>query len=157
MKKGFLFSMLFFAGLSACHTQQKAQATPTAITTTSTTAPVQTPVTPSAPAPPFATWDKKMIELGKVKKGEKRTMFFEFTNTSGKDAQIDLIDACDCTTTDYPRGVIPPGGKARVDVIFNSADKEESETIDVRLIFKQIDAKGNPVMDLIQYKFDLEK
>ncbi|MEI6410171.1 MAG: DUF1573 domain-containing protein [Bacteroidota bacterium] len=155
MKKGFLFSMLFFAGLSACHTQEKTQATPKTIAPASIGSVAPTP--PSAQAPAFVTWDKKMIELGKVKKGEKRSMFFEFTNTSGKDAQIDLIDACDCTTTDYPRGVIAPGGKGRVDVIFNSAEKEESETIDVRLIFKQMDAKGNPMMDVVQYKFDLEK
>lgn len=156
MKKLLLFSMLFFAGLSACHTQQKTQAT-TPVTSTEPTTSLQTSAGPKDQAPPFVTWDRKMIELGKVKKGEKRTMFFEFSNTSGKDVQIDLIDACDCTTTDYPRGVIPPGGKARVDVIFNSADKEASETIDVRLIFKQMDAKGYPVMDLVQYKFDLEK
>ena len=60
--------------LLACNTPQNAQ-------TVTPGKPGEVPSAPSTPAP-FVTWDKKMVDLGKVKKGEKRTLFFELTNTS---------------------------------------------------------------------------
>ncbi len=111
---------------------------------------------PATPVP-FVSWDKKMVELGSVKKGEKRTLFFEFTNPGTENVQIDVVAACDCTTVDYPRGVIAPGQKARLDVIFDSKDKDESETIDIDVIFKNTDAAGNPKIERVSYKYDLVK
>ncbi|MBU6341707.1 MAG: DUF1573 domain-containing protein [Bacteroidetes bacterium] len=128
-----LFCTMLCAG--ACRAQQPAVSTPA----------------------PFVQWEQKKIDLGKVKKGEKRNLFFTFTNTSGADAQIELVDACTCTTTDYPRGIIPPGGKARIDATFDSTEKDESETIDINVLFKQTDAKGIPHMEIVQYAFDLVK
>ncbi len=128
--------------LFSCHTARKAQPSP---------APVQTK------APAFVTWDKKMIDLGMVKKGEKRSMNFEFTNTSGTDIQIDIVDACDCTKVDFPRGVIAPGEKRKLDVVFNSAEKDAAETIGINVVFKQTDAAGNPRIEVVEYKFDLQK
>jgi len=106
--------------------------------------------------PAFATWDKKMIALGTVKKGEKRTMFFDFTNTSGEDIQIEIVDACACTETDFPRGVLAPGAKGRIDAIFDSTEKTGPETIDIRIIFKNTDAAGVPKIEVVQYSFDLD-
>ena len=141
-----LISFLILISLSAalsCHTARKAQPSP---------APTQTKALPA-----FVTWDKKMIELGTVKKGEKRSMNFEFTNTSGADVQIDIVDACDCTKVDFPRGVIPPGGKGKLDVVFNSAEKEAAETIGINVVFKQTDAAGNPRIEVVEYRFDIQK
>lgn len=104
----------------------------------------------------FVTWDKKMIELGAVKKGEKRAMFFDFTNTSGEDIQIEIVDACECTTTDFPRGVLKPGAKGRIDALFDSTEKTAPETIDIRVIFKNTDAAGIPKIEVVQYTFNLE-
>ncbi|MCC7504155.1 MAG: DUF1573 domain-containing protein [Saprospiraceae bacterium] len=133
---------LFALGiLLSCNTLPKAQSQPAA---------------PAAPAA-FVSWDKKMVELGPVKKGEKRTMFFEFTNPGTENVQIDVVAACDCTTVDYPRGVIAPGQKARLDVIFDSKEKEESETIDIDVIFKNTDAAGNPRIERVSYKYELVK
>lgn len=98
-----------------------------------------------------------MIDLGMVKKGEKRSMNFEFTNTSGTDIQIDIVDACDCTKVDFPRGVIAPGEKRKLDVVFNSAEKDAAETIGINVVFKQTDAAGNPRIEVVEYKFDLQK
>ena len=127
-----------------------------------TTQRAQNPVPPSAPTAPKTTvelvsWDKKLVELGTVKKGEKRSMNFEFTNTSGIDVQLEGVSACDCTTVDYPRGVIPPNGKGRLDVVFNSAEKDESEKIDIDLIFKNTDAAGNPRIERVSYQYILLK
>ncbi|HNL37903.1 MAG: DUF1573 domain-containing protein [Saprospiraceae bacterium] len=111
---------------------------------------------PAVPAP-FVSWDKKMIELGQVKKGEKRTMFFEFTNPGTENVQIDVVAACDCTTVDYPRGAIAPGATGRLNVTFDSKDKDESETIDIDVIFKNTDAAGNPRIERVSYKYELTK
>ena len=139
----FFISLLSLTLLLACQTPQKAQ-TPTL-----------------GPAPKSAndlvTWDKKMVELGKVKKGEKRSMQFEFTNTAGVDVQLEGVSACDCTTVEYPRTVIPPNGKGMLDVTFDSTEKEASEKIDIDLIFKNTDAAGNPRIERVSYSFDLIK
>lgn len=128
----------------ACNTTQQAQ--------TGTPAP-SAPQVQAKPA--FVTWDKKLIELGKVKRGEKREMFFEFTNTSGQDVQIDIVDACSCTTVDFPRGVIAPGGKGRLDVVFDSTEKETAETIGITVVFKNTDENGFQKIESVEYKFEL--
>lgn len=117
----------------------------------------QTPEAKAPAVPAFVTWDKKLVELGPVKKGDKRSMVFEFTNTSGTSVQIDIVDACDCTTVEFPRGAIQPEGKGRLDVVFNSAEKDASETIAINVIFKNTHANGVPYIETVEYKFDLVK
>ena len=107
--------------------------------------------------PAFVTWDKKMVDLGEVKKGEKRTLFFELTNTSGQEIQIDIVDACECTKVDFPRGIIAPGGKGRFDVVFDSTEKDADETIGITIVFRETDARGNPRIESVEYKFELIK
>ncbi len=96
-----------------------------------------------------------MIDLGKVKKGEKREMFFEFTNTSGQDIKIDIVDACECTKVDFPRGTIAPKSKGRLDLVFDSKDKSADETIGITIVFENMDANGNPRIESVEYKFQL--
>jgi len=150
MKLNNLFCFLTLAVFLACNTAQKAQTVQSSPTSAA-------PVTKHLPAPTFVTWDKKMVDLGKVKKGEKRTLFFELTNTSNQEVQIEIVDACECTKVDYPRGPIAPGGKGRFDVIFDSTEKDASETIGITVVFKNTDAAGNPRIESIEYKFELEK
>ncbi len=138
-----IIPLLSLTLLLACHTVQKAQGPPTSPTTKTTTE--------------LVSWDKKLIDLGSVKKGEKRSMHFEFTNTSGVDVQLEGVAACDCTTVDYPRSVIPPNGKGKLDVVFDSTEKDESEKIDIDLIFKNTDAAGNPRIERVSYTYVLVK
>jgi Protein of unknown function (DUF1573) len=107
--------------------------------------------------PSFVTWDKKLIDLGKVKKGEKKEMVFEMTNTSGDVIQVETIDACDCTNVEFPRTAIEKGGKRTFEVTFDSKDKDAGETIPVNVFFKQNDEQGNPRIERIEYKFELVK
>lgn len=124
----------FIALLSfACNTAQKAQ----------------------TPPPGFVSWDKKMIELGPIKRGEKRSMTYEFTNTSGENIQIDIVDACACTTVDFPRRVIEPGKKGRLDVVFDSTEKEKAETISITIVFTNTHANGVPRIEVVEYAFDI--
>jgi peptidoglycan-associated lipoprotein len=140
MKLNILLPFLTLAILLACNTVQKAQSN-----------------TQDTTRPSFVTWDKKVITLGKVKKGEKRETFFEFTNTSGQDIKIDIVDACSCTKVDFPRGVIAPKGRGRLDVNFDSSEKEADETIGITIVFTNTDKAGNPVIESVEYSFELVK
>ncbi len=128
----------------------------TACGTTKAQPTAQAPV-PVAAKPLFVSWDKKMVELGVVKKGEKRTLFFEFVNETKEAVQIDIVDACECTKVDFPRGPIAPGGKGRLDATFNSADKDAAETIGINVVFKNVGADGNPKIEVVEYKFEIAK
>jgi len=139
------FSFLTLMVFLACNTTQKAQ--------NPETKPAGLPAAP----PPFVTWDKKMVDLGKVKKGEKRTTFFELTNTSGQEILIEIVDACECTRVDFPRGPIAAGAKGRFDVVFDSTEKDVDETIGITIVFRETDSAGNPRIESLEYKFELEK
>lgn len=157
MKLNSFFSLLTLGILISCTTAQKAQPAPAPNPPGQAAVPAPGALTAPQKMPAFVTWDKKMVDLGKVKKGEKRTTFFEFTNTSGGDIQVDIVDACECTKVDFPRGVIKPGGKGRLDVVFDSTEKDAAETIGINVVFKQTDAAGNPRIEMVEYKFDLVK
>ena len=136
---------LFLLAFCACNTHK----------TAAQQAPATTVIQPVKAT--FVTWDKKKQDIGTVKKGEKRTLFFEFTNTSGGDIQIEIVDACECTKVDFPRGIIPAGGKGRLDAIFDSTEKDIAETIGINVVFKNTDPAGNPRIELVEYLFDIEK
>ncbi len=111
----------------------------------------------AAPAP-IMTWEKKFVDFGEVKKGEKRETVFHFTNTGNAPLEIDLVSACDCTTTDYPRRPIAPGESGKIAVVFDSSEKEESETIDIDIFLKNEDPEtGAPIIEMLQYKYELIK
>src|SRR5690554_4493242 len=79
------------------------------------------------------TFETERIDLGSVKRGEVKKFDFVFTNTGTEAIQIDLASSCDCTTLDYPRGKVLPGKKGVIHVTFDSAEKENSEIVDVDL------------------------
>lgn len=105
------------------------------------------------------TFDKKMVELGAVRKGEKKEMSYSFTNTGNIPIEIELISSCECTTLEWPQyKVFKPGEKGTIKALFDSKDKEISETTDIEIILKQADPKTrNPMVYIVQYKFDLIK
>lgn len=148
-----LYTMVVFL---ACNTAQKAQ-TPASNSTITNVPPPNTSVSSAPVSQAFVTWDKKLVSLGKVKKGEKRSLFFELTNTSGQEIQIDIVDACECTKVDFPRSPIAPGGKGRFDVVFDSTEKDAGETIGITIVFRETDAAGNPRIESVEYTFELEK
>lgn len=107
---------------------------------------------------PDMTFDKDFVELGEVKKGEKRTLFYDLTNTGDEALEIELISACDCTKTTYPHKPIQPGETIRIDVIFDSSDKDESEDIDIDIFFTNMDPEVDaPLIRTVKYHFDLVK
>ncbi|MDZ4749257.1 MAG: OmpA family protein [Saprospiraceae bacterium] len=105
------------------------------------------------------TFNKKLEELGAVKKGEKREMSFSFTNTGNIPIEIELVTSCECTTLDWPQfKIFKPGEKGTINAVFDSKDKEIGETTDIEIILRQADPKTrNPMVYILKYKFDLIK
>ncbi|MEO7906392.1 MAG: OmpA family protein [Saprospiraceae bacterium] len=104
-------------------------------------------------------FDKKFVDLGTVRKGDKKEMTFTFYNTGNQPIEIELITSCECTSLEYPQyKVFKPGEKGTIRAIFDSTEKEIGETTDIDVILKQIDPKTrNPIVYKLQYKFDLVK
>ncbi len=61
-------------------------------------------------------------DFGAVKEGEKVEHEFRFTNTGSAPLIISNVQAsCGCTTPEYSKNPIAPGGEGMVKVVFNSA------------------------------------
>ena len=103
------------------------------------------------------TFEQEHIDLGKMKKGDTRTFQYIFTNTGKETIEIELVTACECSTVDWPRRPIHPGEKGVIDVVFDSAQKDVSETVEVDITLKNIDPKtGYQIFKLLEYRFILE-
>ena len=86
-------------------------------------------------------------------------MSFSFTNTGNIPIEIELVSSCECTTLDWPQfKIFKPGDKGTIKALFDSKDKEASETTDIDIVLKQGDPKTRaPKLYKLQYKFDLVK
>jgi len=120
--------------------------------------------TSSLPVPveegtPKMTFEKRVLDLGKVKKGDQIPISYSFTNTGDAPLEIDLISVCDCTTvTERPYLAIAPGETGVIKAIFDSNQKDESETIDIDIWLKNIDpVLDMPVLERIQYQYEFVK
>jgi outer membrane protein OmpA-like peptidoglycan-associated protein len=104
-------------------------------------------------------FDKKMVELGNVRKGDKRAMSYTFTNVGNVPVEIELVSSCECTTLEWPQfKVFKPGEKGVIKAVFDSSEKEIGETTDIEIILKQTDPKTNhPIIYVVQYSFTLTK
>ncbi len=107
--------------------------------------------------PDILKFDSTLIELGTITRGDVKEFEFHFTNVSDEDVEISLISSCDCTELDYPYGAIKPGEKGTIGVIFRSAEKTESETVDIDIDLVNTDKNGNPIFIRVNYSFILAK
>jgi peptidoglycan-associated lipoprotein len=106
--------------------------------------------------PVSMTFDTEHIDLGKVKRGEKRTFDYTFENTGKETLKISIVSGCDCTTLDWSRRPIKPGETGTINVIFDSTEKEASETVDVDIYLENLDPKtGEQYLKIIDYTFEL--
>jgi len=83
---------------------------------------------------PEITWDQATLELGEVYQGETRDLVYNFTNTGSADLIIELVTSCKCTTLDWPRKPIPPGGRGTLNVTYDSSSQKLgplTKTLDV--------------------------
>ncbi len=102
------------------------------------------------------TFDTRHIDLGKIKKGDKRSTSFVFTNTGTEDIEIEIVSACECTTLDWPRLPVKPGKQGEISVVFDSSEKDESETIEIDINLKNKEADtGYKRLEIISYSYEL--
>ncbi len=107
---------------------------------------------------PIMQFDERIVDFGKVKKGELREHVYTFTNRGDVPLAIDIASGCDCTTIDYSTSEVKPGGTGTIKVTFDSSKKEEDETVDVDIYLKNMDPDINaPIFERIQYTYHLVK
>jgi hypothetical protein len=103
-----------------------------------------------------ATFENTFIDLGEVVRGESRDTVFTFVNTGKEALEIELASGCECTTLDWTRGPIAPGGVGKLYVHFDSTEKEASEVIELDINFKNTNpATGGPYWLIVEYGFEL--
>lgn len=91
-----------------------------------------------------------------MQRGEKREHTYRFQNTGTESIEIAIISSCDCTTLKWAEGkIIHPGEREEIHVVFDSTEKEQSETVDVDVILEQEDDRGRPIIYTVQYQFEL--
>ena len=116
------------------------------------------PPTVETPKKASLTFDFDHVDFGQVVQGETKDTTFTFTNTGNEEVVIELVTACECTTFDYPRGPIKQGERGEIPITFDSRDKNESETITIDIILKNIHPDhGYPIVYQVTYDFDITK
>ncbi|MEL7251623.1 MAG: OmpA family protein [Bacteroidota bacterium] len=109
---------------------------------------------------PIMQFELRTQALGTVKKGQQRSFEYTFTNKGDADLIIDLVSACDCTSTNQDDLVgkrFKPGQSGVLKVTFDSTEKDESETIDVDIFLRNNDPQGNPIVEMLNYSYILEQ
>jgi len=125
-------------------------------TTQPTSQPSTQPTSQASVYAPKMTFEKMMIDLGDVKRGEVKEFTFPFVNTGNAALKIDLVSSCDCTTTKYPTKEVQAGESAEIQVVFDSTEKEKSEVIDIDIFLRDEDPKtGAPMIVMLQYTYNL--
>jgi hypothetical protein len=102
-----------------------------------------------------ATFDAASFDFGKIKQGVPVNHEFKFTNT-GKIPMIitNVAASCGCTTPDWTKDPIPPGGQGFIKATFNAAsaggfNKTVTVTSNIENGFVQLTIRGE-VLPAIQ-------
>jgi len=107
---------------------------------------------------PIMDFEQRVIDLGEVKKGEKRTFTYKFTNRGDVPLEIEMISSCDCTTVEYDDRPYQPDESGVLKVTFDSTEKEESEEVTIDIILKNEEpGKRVPIIEQLAYRFTLVK
>ena len=104
------------------------------------------------------TFPQRTFDLGNVKKGEKRSLTYTFTNLGDQVLEVELISACDCTTVDYDYKPVRPGETGVIRMVFDSSEKDEAETINIDILLKNtFPGTDIPIIERLEYSFDITK
>lgn len=105
----------------------------------------------------YVKFDTKTIDLGKVQRGAKVAGSFVFTNISTEIVEIDMVSTCECTEASWTKGIIKPGEKGRIDFIFDSAQKDKEEKVDIDVFFTNVDpVNGSQITAFLKYTYSFE-
>jgi hypothetical protein len=103
---------------------------------------------PVAPKQDVLTLKETKYDFGTVPQGKPVFHFFEVVNTGSTPLKIDnIVTSCGCTTPEWSKEPIAPGGTAKIKVGYNAASEggfEKSITVQYNgSETKQIIIKGN--------------
>ncbi len=104
---------------------------------------------------PIMHFDKRVFDMGEVKKGELREHTFHYTNMGDTTLEIDLVQVCECTEREYSPTVVKPGEKGWIKVILDSSKAaEDQDYSDVDIYLKNIDPEIDaPIFERVKYTF----
>ena len=101
-------------------------------------------------------FEETSIDLGDVVKGESKETAFHFTNVSQEDVTIEFISVCDCTEVDFPTLPIKPGESGKIDVVFNSGEKDKSDKIVLDILLENVEpGTGYQIVEQVNYTYTL--
>lgn len=104
------------------------------------------------------TFDNPHQDLGVIRRGDKRKLDFNFVNEGNEAIKIEHVSACECTTLDWPRKSVEPGQKGTIKAIFDSTEKEVSETIEIDIYLENTDPETDQsILEIISYKYEFEQ
>ena len=94
------------------------------------------------------SFDRKVMEYGKVEKGGNGTRVFKFKNEGTEPLVLNSVRAsCGCTTPKWTREPIAPGASGEIEVKFNSKGKKNNQTKTVT-----INANTDPGQTILKIK-----
>lgn len=88
--------------------------------------PYDTAASVVAPGPPTTTIDYEAVEIdfGKVREGKIVEKTFWFRNTGAESLLIENVrSSCGCTVPEWPKEPVPPGGRGKIVVRFDTKGK----------------------------------
>jgi Protein of unknown function (DUF1573) len=120
-------SVLFYA----CDQKQSATTESTSSSTPTTAVPVSNPAETQATASttptgamPKLEFDKTQHDFGNIKEGEIVKHTFKFKNVGEAPLLIsDVKPTCGCTTTNFTKTPVTPGGEGEIELQFDSSGK----------------------------------
>jgi len=92
-------------------------------------------------------------DFGDIMKGDVVSYSFKFTNTGSNPLIIsNAHGSCGCTIPSYPKEPIPPGGKATIEVQFDSAGREGLQSKNI-----SVTANTNPPQTVLTITSNVNK
>lgn len=93
-------------------------------------------------------FEKLEHDFGKIREGEKVSYRFKFKNAGEYPLQIrDVKPGCGCTTPDWTKAPVPPGGEGYIEVVFDSQGRSGSQMKTVTVF-----ANTDPPSHVLRFK-----
>ena len=111
---------------------------------------------------PKMKFEKMSVDFGKIKTGDSPSFTYKFKNVGDKPLQIELVSACDCTSTEHTISEVQPGEEGFVKATFVStrAEKEDHKKPlhkTVTIILKQNHpVSGYPIVEEVSFDVFIE-